>query len=114
MRQAETSIVGTRRAGLQAISPVALLNASAPVDKVVVTSDIAFADNLTLDVYAPRRSNGDKRVVIFFYGGGWDSGGKALYPFVGATLAARGVTTVIPTYRVYPEVRFPAFLDDAA
>jgi acetyl esterase/lipase len=82
--------------------------------QVLLTSNVAFADNLGLDIYAPRRQAGDKRVALFFYGGGWDSGDKALYPFVGAALASRGVTTVIPSYRVYPEVRFPGFLCDAA
>jgi acetyl esterase/lipase len=37
-----------------------------------------------------------------------------MYRFVGAALAARGVMTVIPDYRLYPEVRFPAFMNDAA
>ena len=53
-------------------------------------------------------------MVVFFYGGNWDSGAKAMYRFVGAALAARGVLTVIPDYRLYPQVRFPAFMDDAA
>jgi acetyl esterase/lipase len=52
--------------------------------------------------------------VVFFYGGGWEAGSKDMYRFVGATLAARGVTTVIPDYRVYPQVRFPVFMEDAA
>ena len=51
---------------------------------------------------------------MFFYGGGWSSGSKAMYRFVGAGLAARGILVVIPDYRLYPEVRFPAFMDDAA
>ena len=53
-------------------------------------------------------------VVVFFYGGSWDSGSKADYRFVGGALAARGFVTIIPDYRVYPEVRFPDFLDDCA
>ena len=39
---------------------------------------------------------------------------EGMYRFVGAALAARGVLTVIPDYRLYPEVRFPAFMEDAA
>jgi acetyl esterase/lipase len=52
--------------------------------------------------------------VIFFYGGSWDSGSKADYLFVGQALAANGHTVVIPDYRLYPAVRFPAFVDDGA
>jgi acetyl esterase/lipase len=52
--------------------------------------------------------------VIFLYGGSWDSGAKGDYLFVAQALASRGVTTIIPDYRLYPEVRFPAFVEDAA
>jgi len=53
-------------------------------------------------------------VVIFWYGGSWQSGSKADYRFVGAALAERGFVTVLPDYRLYPDVKFPDFLDDAA
>ncbi len=53
-------------------------------------------------------------VVIFWYGGSWQRGSKADYRFVGAALAERGYITVLPDYRLYPDVKFPAFLDDAA
>ena len=37
-----------------------------------------------------------------------------MYRFVGAALAAQGFTTVIPDYRVYPQVGFPTFIENAA
>ena len=37
-----------------------------------------------------------------------------MYRFVGTALAARGFVVAIPDYRVYPEVRFPGFLEDGA
>jgi acetyl esterase/lipase len=52
--------------------------------------------------------------VIFYYGGGWTSGDRATYRFVGSAFAARGITAVVPDYRLHPEVSFPAFVDDAA
>lgn len=67
----------------------------------------------TLDVYAPLDA-ADAPVVVFFYGGSWQDGRKALYGFVGNALAARGIVAVVPDYRVYPEVRFPTFLEDGA
>ena len=67
-----------------------------------------------LDVYRPVAGQERRPIVVFYYGGGWISGDRATYAFVGGALAARGYTTVIPDYRVFPEVRFPAFLDDAA
>ena len=66
-----------------------------------------------LDVYRPRR--GDRApMVVFFYGGSWQNGARDLYAFLGASLAAQGIVTVVPDYAVYPEVRFPGFLEDAA
>ncbi len=101
---------------LTACSPTSVLNAVAPRANVTVTRDVAYADGPrhTLDVYAPRAAAAPAPVVVFFYGGGWESGSKDMYRFVGATLAARGVVTVIPDYRLYPQVRFPAFMRDAA
>jgi acetyl esterase/lipase len=51
---------------------------------------------------------------MFIYGGGWRSGERATYGFVGAAFASRGITTVIADYRLFPEVKFPAFVEDAA
>ena len=80
------------------------------------TADISYTQGPRgrLDVYEPRARRHGAPVVVFFYGGNWDCGTKALYRFVGATLAARGMVVVIPDYRVYPEVRFPVFLQDNA
>jgi acetyl esterase/lipase len=69
----------------------------------------------TLDVYRPANDDGSpKPVVVFFYGGKWQSGAKADYLFVGEALASRGVIAVIPDYRLYPQVRYPKFLEDGA
>ena len=66
-----------------------------------------------LDVYSPRQAR-DRPVVVFFHGGSWTAGNRGLYRFVGAALAQRGIVTVVPDYRLYPQVKFPAFLDDGA
>jgi acetyl esterase/lipase len=100
-----------------ACSPTAVLNALAPTRGVSVHRDIAYAaePRQRLDIYAPDEGTEPARpIVVFFYGGSWESGDRSLYRFLGAELAARGIVTVIPDYRVYPEVRFPAFMHDAA
>lgn len=67
----------------------------------------------TLDLYLP--TGGQHRpVVVFFFGGGWNSGDKASYKFVGAALADAGIIAVVPNYRLYPQAKFPAFMQDAA
>ncbi|MEO8463926.1 MAG: alpha/beta hydrolase [Gammaproteobacteria bacterium] len=79
--------------------------------------DLAYgkADRQKLDVYVPTGSATHRHpVVVFFYGGGWTHGAKEQYRFVAAALAARGFVVVVPNYRLYPEVRFPLFVDDAA
>ena len=67
-----------------------------------------------LDLYRPQDGDGNGAVAVFIYGGGWRAGERATYGFVGAALASRGVTTVIPDYRLFPEVMFPDFVGDAA
>lgn len=67
-----------------------------------------------LDIYRQEQGADDGPIVLFLYGGGWRNGHRSTYGFVGAALASRGITTVIPDYRLYPEVRFPAFVEDAA
>jgi acetyl esterase/lipase len=64
-----------------------------------------------LDVY-PAGSN--HTVIIFWHGGSWKSGSKEAYRFIGRRLASMGYATVLPNYRLHPEVRFPAFVEDGA
>ncbi len=97
-------------------SPAALLNTTVSRQGYKLEADIPYGSNprQKLDVYTPDQQRADGKSVIFFYGGSWDSGAKGDYLFVGQALAARGITTIIPDYRVYPEVRYPTFLDDGA
>ena len=56
-------------------------------------------DCLNLNIYAPKEAQGCP-VVIFFYGGGFDSGMNCEGPFDGSHLAERGIVTVFANYRV--------------
>ncbi|HEX8191987.1 MAG TPA: alpha/beta hydrolase, partial [Allosphingosinicella sp.] len=67
-----------------------------------------------LDVYRPRRAGEDLPVILFLYGGNWQSGTRSGYEFAGRALAAQGFVVAVPDYRLVPEVRFPAFLEDNA
>ena len=66
-----------------------------------------------LDVYRPRHARGAP-LLVFFYGGSWQNGSRDLYPFLGASLAAQGIVTVVPDYAVFPPARFPQFIEDGA
>jgi acetyl esterase/lipase len=67
-----------------------------------------------LDVYRPAVRVKSKAVIVFLYGGRWRKGERRNYRFVGQMLASRGYLVVIPDYRLYPEVTFPGFVEDAA
>jgi len=100
---------------LAACAPASLLNATISRDGLTITHDVTYgpAPREKLDIYRPANT-APVPVIVFFYGGSWNSGSKAMYPFVAATLAREGFAVVVPDYRLYPQVRFPGFLEDCA
>jgi acetyl esterase/lipase len=88
-----------------------------PKGGLTVTRGIAYGTGGRgkLDVYAPRAANpATTPVVVFFYGGGWEAGSRGMYAFIGSALARQGYVVLVPDYRIYPEVRWPTFLEDCA
>jgi acetyl esterase/lipase len=68
-----------------------------------------------LDLYLPTGSRAkSKGMVVFGYGGGYKDGNRDEYRFIGQVFASLGLVTVVYDYRLYPEVRFPTYLEDAA
>jgi acetyl esterase/lipase len=101
------------------IDPVRSFNALMPKDRASarVAEGLAYGEGprRTLDVYAPRASAGGARpVIVFLYGGAWNSGHRQGYAFAGRALAAQGFVVVVPDYRLVPTVRYPDFLADCA
>jgi acetyl esterase/lipase len=99
-------------------SPLGAFNAVAgrDPDATRLAADVAYGDHprQRLDVYAPTRRERPLPVVMFIYGGSWNSGNRSDYGFVGHALASRGFLVVIPDYRLVPEVVFPGFVEDGA
>ena len=117
----------TRRLGLASLgamlaaacAPLSLFATLAPKDPAARSAAaVAFgnADYQKLDVYGPHRNEGQalSPVAVFFYGGSWDTGRRQDYSWVGKALASRGFVTVVPDYGMYPQVRYPGFLQDGA
>lgn len=101
------------------LDPLGTLNALMPKDRASarVAQDVSFGmgERLKLDVYAPRSAaSGRWPVIVFFYGGSWNSGRRQGYAFVARALAAQGFLVVVPDYRLVPEARYPDFLQDGA
>ena len=101
---------------LLACSPLTAINTLSSGSASRLTPDLPYGagPRNKLDIYTPLAATGPAPVVVFFYGGNWTTGERADYAFVGRALAARGMVAVIADYRLYPEVRYPDFLDDTA
>ena len=58
----------------------------------------------SLDIWVPESAKESDQlpVIVFFYGGGWDSGERGSYGFAGRALARQGFVVVIPDYRLVP------------
>lgn len=65
-----------------------------------------------LDVYRPKDVEGKLPVIVSVHGGGWIYGDKELYQHYCMSLAQRGFAVVNFTYRLSPEHKFPAHLED--
>lgn len=109
-------VLAVMAAALSACSPLKLVNAVSPDGDARATQAIHYGkgERNKLDIYQPAKNAGSAPVIVFFYGGNWVSGKREDYAFVGQALAKRGFVVVVPDYRLYPEARYPDFLDDAA
>ena len=89
--------------------------ATPAIDQVAITRGIVFADptgtKLTLDIYRPVTAD-PLPIVIQIHGGAWRSGGPLDDGRFAETLAHDGYLVVAIDYRLAPEWRWPAQLDD--
>ncbi len=66
-----------------------------------------------LDVYRPKSRKGDKLpVIVSVHGGGWVYGDKERYQYYCMSLAQHGFAVVNFTYRLAPEHKYPAAIED--
>lgn len=103
-------------AALSGCSATGALDALVPRGTYRFEADIAYGEHprQRLDVYLPARPAPDAPLVVFFYGGSWTRGERSDYRFVGEALASAGVVTVVPDYRLSPQVRWTEILQDCA
>src|ERR1700734_2658108 len=87
----------------------ATLNLFVPSSGYAITRDVAFGADppQKLDIYVPDGLTKPAPVIIFLYGGSWQSGDRGGYRWVGQSFASQGIVTVIADYRTYPPAHFP-------
>lgn len=79
------------------------------------TLDVQYGEDpkQRLDIYRPVQETSGAAVFIFLHGGGFREGDKAQYGYVAGPLAARGIVTIVASYRLTPKNHYPAQPDDA-
>ncbi len=115
-----TKIKALIAAGLAALlprcSPFSAVNLLVPRSGYAVHRNLAFGTDprQRLDIYVPRGLKASAPVLLFFYGGSWQTGNRTDYLAFGQAFASAGIVTVVADYRLYPAVKYPAFVEDAA
>jgi len=75
---------------------------------------VANADGSTFDLRVLVPNGTPAGVIIYYHGGGWVIGALPEFDTLGRKLADRtNCTVVLPDYRLAPEHRYPAAVDDA-
>ncbi len=101
-----------------ACEPADLLNALVPRDGYTRIQGLSYgpADRQKLDLYRPagEAMANPAPIAVYVYGGSWKTGQRGHYRFIGEALTSQGLIVVVPDYRLYPDVRFPAFVEDIA
>ena len=115
-----TKIKALISAGLAALlpgcSPFTAVNLLVPRSGYTVHRNLAFGTDprQRLDIYVPLGLKASAPVLLFFYGGSWQTGNRTDYLAFGQSFASAGIVTVVADYRLYPAVKYPAFVEDAA
>ncbi len=73
---------------------------------------IEYKENLLLDLHLPKCETFD--VFVYFHGGGLEKGNRSGVEVFAKPLAERGIATATVEYRMYPDAKFPDFLEDCA
>lgn len=101
---------------LVACAPVSILNGITPSSTFDRTKNVSFGENDRdkLDIYRAENPKENAPVLMFVHGGAWDSGSKNIYKFLAEGFTKSGYDIVVPNYRVYPDAKFPDFIEDNA
>ena len=81
---------------------------------MIVQKDMPYGSGSAhrLDLYTPHQPSGN--LLLYFHGGGLEGGDKSDLILMPEMLTDQGITLVSANYRMYPEARFPDYVDDCA
>ncbi len=78
--------------------------------------DIPYVENATnmqlLDIYTPDCDSFP--VYVHFHGGGFEHGSRKSFKHIAEKLCGLGVASVSVEYRMYPNAKYPDFIEDCA
>jgi acetyl esterase/lipase len=109
-------ILALLTAAVEACVPGYALNLVIPRAGYHVVRDLPYGNDprQKLDLYVPDGLTTKAPVILFFFGGFWQSGSKELYLGFGQAFASEGIVVAVADYRLYPQVRYPDFVRDGA
>ena len=74
--------------------------------------DIKYKDDLVIDLHLPESDSFD--LFVYFHGGGLSGGTHKQTEVFAKTLAKRNIATASVEYRMYPNAKYPEFIEDCA
>ncbi len=75
--------------------------------------DISYGDHPLMKYDEFPAVSTEAPLVLFWYGGGWKSGNKNMYRFIGHRLQKMGAHAFVIDYPKYPERVYPGFTEDS-
>jgi acetyl esterase/lipase len=113
---AKNGLVLTMAGLVSACAPVSILNGITPSSTFDRTKNVPFGDaeRDKLDIYRAEKPKADAPVLVFVHGGSWDSGSKDIYKFLAEGFTKSGYDIALPNYRLFPDGKFPDFIQDNA
>ena len=85
-------------------------------DTVTFTRDIEYANpdnqHLQVNLAAPKKATGALPAIVCIHGGGFRAGKRESYDKLCLTLAEHGYAAITVTYRLAPQYKFPAAVQD--
>jgi acetyl esterase/lipase len=112
-----SSLVALGIAGVLAMAILPFAGRSQPAAPAIrVEKGIVFGKGgdteLKLDLAMPKDGDGPLPAIVCIHGGGWSRGERGQMLGTIEALARRGYVAVSPDYRLAPQHRFPAALED--